>query len=282
MAPPAVRRDRARLSGGAPEFDLSRPNAARICNVLLDGKDNFESDRSAAHDLLHWAPEMRALAKAGRDFLGRAVRHLTDGPEIGQFLDLGTGMPIHCNVHDMAAQSHPSPRVVYVDNDTVAVTHARALLDNGTTTVAIEGDLRDPTRILEDPQVAAILDFERPVAVLMTSVLHFVADADRPGESVRTFLEALAPGSALVISHACRDHAAPEALAGVEAVYEATTTPLTARTRDEIAALFDGWELGPRGPVDIAYWPLSTERRPRPAMTLYGGVAHLRPWAARS
>ncbi|HEX2313917.1 MAG TPA: SAM-dependent methyltransferase [Thermomonospora sp.] len=266
-----------RPARGLPEFDLSRPNAARICNVLLDGKDNFESDRAATREILRWAPEMLTLARGNRDFLRRAIRHLTGEPAIAQFLDLGTGMPTCENVHDMAARHHTSPRVVYVDNDTVTVTHARALLDNGGSAVAIQGDVREPARILDDPQVTATLDFERPVAVLLSSVLHFVPDADDPAGIVRTFLERLAPGSALVISHLCGEHADPRAVAAVEEVYAGTATPLAVRGRDEIAAFFDGWEVRAPGVVDVGYWPLSTERRSRTALTLYGGVAHRRP-----
>jgi S-adenosyl methyltransferase len=269
MAPFAARRP----SAGAPEFSLSRPNVARMCNYFLDGKDNFESDRLAADEILRRAPEMLALARANRDFLARAIRRLAAGPAIGQFLDLGAGMPISPNVHEIAGRFHPSPRVAYVDNDAVAVTHARALLDNGRTVVALDGDLRDPGRVLADPRLNSVIDFGRPVAVLLSAVLHFIGDDEGPAEIVGALRDALAPGSALVISHACLDHADPQVLAGVEQVFAETGTPLVARSRARIGEFFTGFEPAAPGLTDIAGRPLPIGRRPRPALTFYGGVA---------
>lgn len=262
-----------RLSTGAPEFSLSRPNVARMCNYLLGGKDNFEPDRLAADEILRHAPEMLTLTRANRDFLARAVKRLAAGHGIGQFLDLGTGMPISPSVHEIARRSHPSPRVAYVDNDAVAVTHARALLDDGEAVLAVAGDLRDPGRLLADPRLNSVIDFDRPVAVLLSAVLHFIADDERPAEIVAALREALAPGSALVVSHACLDHADPWALAGVERAFAETGTPLVARSRARIGEFFTGFEpIGP-GLTDVARWPLSAAHRSRPALTFYGGVA---------
>ncbi|SEG56407.1 S-adenosyl methyltransferase [Thermomonospora echinospora] len=262
-----------RPSAGAPEFSLSRPNVARMCNYLLNGKDNFEADRLAADDVLRRAPEMLTLVRANRDFLTRAIRRLTEGPGIGQFLDLGTGMPMSPSVHEIAARFHPSPRVAYVDNDSVAVAHARALLDNGDTVVAVDGDLREPERILADPRLTSVIDFERPVAVLLSAVLHFVTDEEGAARIVGALRDALAPGSALVISHACLDHADPQVLADVAEVYTRTGLPLVPRSRARIGEFFTGFELIDPGLTDVAHWPLTTGPRPRPALTFYGGVA---------
>ena len=131
------------------------PNVARIHNYLLGGKDNYAEDRQVADCLLAVVPDARAAARANRHFLGRAVRFLAAEAGIGQFIDIGAGFPAAGNVHQVAQELEPLSRVVYVDNDPVVVSHARALLCTGPGVCAIEGDLRDPAGILDHPDVRA-------------------------------------------------------------------------------------------------------------------------------
>ncbi|TDB90955.1 SAM-dependent methyltransferase [Actinomadura sp. 7K534] len=256
------------------------PNVARMHNYLLDGKDHYAVDRSAVQDALEYAPELYRLARAERLFLLRGVRWLAERADIDQFLDLGCGMPIGRAVHESAASGAGRgrrPRVVYVDNDPVVVAHGRALLDEGDSVVTVPGDVRDPERLLTESRVADVLDFRRPVAVLCSAVLHHLDDG-RPQEAVAALRDVLAPGSALLVSHMCGDHAAPHIAGMLQEVYATASAPLTLRTREQIAGLFDGFDLTTPEVADVAHWPDARPRAGRRTITSYGGIAR-RPCA---
>ena len=235
----------------APEdIDISVPSAARMYDYYLGGAHNFAADRELAEKALEAMPDGRALARANRAFLQRSVRFLA-GTGVVQFLDIGSGIPTVGNVHEVAQKVAPDARVMYVDMDPVAVSHARALLTDNPRATATRGNLRDPGRILADPQVRDLLDLDRPVAVLLLAVLHFVADADRPEAIVAELRDALAPGSYLVISHGTDAGRSTEEL---EHVYRRTVTPLAMRDREQVRALFAGWELIDPGVVWAPEW----------------------------
>jgi hypothetical protein len=243
------------MTGQAPRagvYDASTPNPARIYDYLLGGKDHFPADRAAAEELLALVPEARAGARENRDFLGRVVRYLAREAGIRQFLDIGTGMPTQGNVHQVAHKVAPDARVVYVDNDPIVHVHADALLAQPTT-AAVLADLRQPYRITQHPTTRELLDFDRPVAVLLVAVLHFLEDADDPGEVVACLRDAMPPGSYLVVSHATGDFR-PEVAGKVTAVYDTASAPLVLRSRAQVARLFDGFDLVPPGLVQPAAW----------------------------
>jgi hypothetical protein len=232
-------------------FDFGTPNPARIYDYLLRGKDNFPADRAAAEQLLALVPEARAGAQENRAFLGRAVRYLAAEAGIRQFLDIGTGIPSQGNVHEVAQAVAPDARIVYADNDPVVHVHANALLAQPTT-AAVLADLR-PDLIIRDPKVRELLDFDRPVAVLLVAVLHFVTDDEDPPGIVAYLRDAVALGSYLVVSHATGDFR-PEVAGKVTEVYERASAPLVLRSRPEVARLFHGFELLPPGLVQPAAW----------------------------
>lgn len=240
-------------------FDPHTPNVARLYDYLLGGKDHFPADREAAEQILRVAPESRAAARANRAFLERAVHELARAG-VTQFLDLGTGLPTRRNVHELAREVTPGARVVYVDHDPVVLVHARAMLA-GEGTAVVYGDLCKPLDILHNPEVLRTLDFSRPVAVLLLAVMHFVSDADDPGRILATLREAMAPGSRLVISHFTGDARAAAVAKSVE-VFRRTTSPLSPRGREHVAALFEGWDLDEPGLVWLPQW------RPAPADTI--------------
>ncbi|GAB3890682.1 MULTISPECIES: SAM-dependent methyltransferase [Microbispora] len=231
-------------------LNLSTPNVARMYDYYLGGKDNFAADRQAAERVMAAAPITREIARANRAFLGRSVRYLAGEAGIGQFLDIGAGLPTRENVHQVAQDANAAARVVYVDNDTVVLSHARALLATDTQTRVILGDVRKPGDILTHPDVRDLLDLSRPVAVLLVAVLHFVPDHEDPYGAVRTLADAMAPGSFLVISHV--EHR-PE-LAGAVKPYERANAPAVGRTFDDIGRFFDGLELVPPGLVNVRQW----------------------------
>jgi hypothetical protein len=230
------------------------PNVARIHSYLLGGKDNYEEDRQVAAGLLAVVPDARAAARASRRFRARAVRFLAADAGIWQFIDIGAGFPAAGNVGQVARELEPLSRVVYVDNDPVVVSHARALLCRGPGVCAIEGDLRDPAGILDHPDVRALVDLGEPVAVLLTAVLHFLPDDDGPHKLVEMLTAAAAPGSYLVLSHASGEDIGPEAAGQVRELYARASAPAVLRSRADIARFFEGLELVPPGVGDVAAW----------------------------
>jgi SAM-dependent methyltransferase len=243
-----------------PEVDLSTPNVARMYDYYLGGKDNFAADREAAEKALEFAPQIRLAAQHNRAFMGRAVRHLAQ-LGIRQFLDVGTGLPTQNNVHEVAHSVAPDARVVYVDNDPVVLTHGRAILGADENVHILQADLRRPDDILDAPEVRKRLDFDRPIAILLVAIVHFLPDADDPDAIVARFRDALPPGGHLVLSHVCGD-ALPESVPGVTEVYRHSTMPIVARTPERVRGFFGDLDLLEPGLVNVAQWrPDTAETR---------------------
>jgi S-adenosyl methyltransferase len=252
------------------DFDPSKPNIARVYDALRDGKNNFWPDREAADAIREMAADGQRAAHDNRDFLGRAVRFLAREEGISQFLDIGSGMPAAENTHEIAQGIRPATRVAYLDNDPVVIGHAKAMLADDSTRIALRGDLRNPEEFLADPALRKFIDFGQPVAVLLLAVLHFIEDS-LAREAVNTLMRETAPGSCLVISHASANEAAPGEIETINAIYRKAGTPIFLRTQDEINAFFDGLELVEPGVVDINEWKNLAYR---PKRTIgYGGIA---------
>ena len=235
-------------------LDTSKANIARVYDYWLGGSHNFRADQDAARTLIAVEPNTRAIIRANRAFLGRAVRFLAAEAGIRQFLDIGSGIPTEQNVHQIAQKAAPGSRVVYVDNDEVAVAHSRLLLEEDPDATIILADLREPAKILADPETQLLIDFTQPVALLLVAVLHFVPDSAGPAQILATLGQALMPGSYLVICHSCRD-ARPDLADPAETVYGSRVAgELCLRTRDQIASLFDGFSLVDPGLVWIPQW----------------------------
>lgn len=245
-------------------FDPTEPNVARIYDYLLGGKDNFAADRRAAERLLATLPNAAAVARANRVFLTAAVRRVARAG-VRQFLDIGAGLPTAPSVHECAREFVPDARVAYVDNDPVAVAHARALLATGDGVIAIEGDARRHEAILADPGLAELIDLAEPVCVLLVSLLHFFT-AEEADAIVDGFRRRMAPGSYLVISAGDANDA--DVGEGVQAAYGKKAV-LTGRPAAEIAAYFDGFDLLPPGLVSVTEWtsaePVARLPQPDPA-----------------
>ena len=167
------------------EIDTSQPHIARMYDYYLGGKNHFAADRELADKVIAAIPGMRTGPRENREFLGRTVRYLAGEAGIRQFLDIGTGLPTTNSVHEVAQQVAPSSRVVYVDNDPLVLTHARALLTSSEEgrTAYIQADLHNPQEILSSPVVQSVLDFSQPVALLLLAVLQFIPDEDGPARS---------------------------------------------------------------------------------------------------
>lgn len=262
---------------GFPEIDTSRPHPARVYDFLIGGKDNFAADREVAAKMVEFNPSARVMAREGRGFLMRAVRYLAAEAGIRQFLDIGSGLPAADNVHEVAQRIRPSARVLYADNDPLVLTQARELLRSTSEgrTGYIHADLRDPESILNDPLTREVLDFSEPVGLILSAVLHFIPDEDKPAQIISTLLDAFPSGSYLVASHATAEH---NQGSGDDAArsYRSTGMPLTLRDSGVFARLaFGGLELVDPGVVLVSEWRRDAPGPPPPPSVIngYGGVA---------
>jgi SAM-dependent methyltransferase len=234
-------------------IDVTIPSVARMYDYLLGGKDNFAADREAAAKLLAIVPDAQKIARDNRDFMVRAVRFLAEAG-VSQFIDLGTGIPTSPNVHEVARKTVPGARVVYVDHDPVVLAHSRALLATDDGVIAVKADFRDSAEVLGDPGVIRLIDFTRPVAVLILSVLHFIGDEEDPDGIVAGFRERLTPGGYLVISAITSENMGDNIAESASDLYRAARTPAVARSRGQIMSFFAGFELEPPGLVNAVDW----------------------------
>jgi hypothetical protein len=264
---------------GGPEsqgvsLDTSVPHIARVYDYWLGGKDNFAADRVVAERVIATLPEIRLSVRAQRAFLGRAVHHLVAEAGIRQFLDIGTGLPSANNTHEVAQRAAPECRVVYVDNDPIVLLHARSLMtsDPAGETAYVDADLRDLGAILA--RAGEVLDFSRPVAVMLLGVLHCIPDEDEPATLVARLMEAVPPGSYLTISHPASDVATEQMATSMRVYNDQAPVPLTARSHAEVSRFFEGLELVEPGVVQVHRWRAGTGA-PGTARDLpnYGGLA---------
>ena len=236
-----------------PDVDIKRANVARVYDYWLGGSHNFLADQDLARAIAAVEPNTRGGVRANRAFLGRAVRFMA-AAGVTQFLDIGSGIPTEGNVHEIAQQASPGARVVYADIDPVAVAHSRAILAGNPDAAIIQADLLEPGRILAHETTRRLIDFDRPVGLLLAMVLPFVADADEPWRVVARLRDALAPGSYLVIGHMTNE-SKPALAEAVETVYNrSVTTQVHIRSRAEILRFFDGFDLVDPGLVYIPLW----------------------------
>ncbi|HEY1318845.1 MAG TPA: SAM-dependent methyltransferase, partial [Streptosporangiaceae bacterium] len=177
-----------------PGVDTKRANVARVYDYWLGGTHNFLADQDVARAIAAIEPNVRVFARANRAFLGRAVRFLA-AAGIHQFLDIGSGIPTEGNVHEVAQQAAPGARVVYADIDPVAIAHSKAILAGNEDATIIDGDLREPGKVLAHESTQRMLDFSQPVALLLMNVLHFISDAEDPRGIVARLRDALPSGS---------------------------------------------------------------------------------------
>ena len=258
-------------------IDTTVAHSARRYDYWLGGKDNFAADRESGDAIAAAFPTVRTAVIENRRFVRRATAFLAEHAGIRQFLDIGTGIPTSPNVHEIAQRFAPESRVVYVDNDPIVLTHARALLTSSIdgATAYLDADLRNPGSIIENAQLRETLDLSQPVALMLAAVLHFIPDSDDPYGIVARLLGALPKGSYLVMSHATNDFLPPAEVAEIVA---GRWGPFYARSEAEFARFFTGFELLPPGITSVAEWRAEAEPQPRPTAAeayTYCAVARL-------
>jgi hypothetical protein len=235
-----------------PQLDISVAHSARVWNYLLHGKDNFAADREVGDLILKMFPDIAHIARVQRRFLARSVRYLAAEAGIGQFLDIGTGLPSANNTHQVAQQIAPQARIVYVDNDPLVLVHARALLTSapGGVTSYLEADVRDPDAIVRE--AAKTLDLSRPVALMMLGIMGQIDDADEPGSIVAWLLDALPAGSYLALSDGT--DTSPEMNQAIAAYNQNSASSYHVRSPARIAGFFAGLDLVAPGVVTTSRW----------------------------
>ncbi|MFG2427864.1 SAM-dependent methyltransferase [Streptomyces sp. NPDC048590] len=227
---------------------------ARVWNYWLGGGDHYPVDRAVGDRVTGMYPSIGEVARADRAFLGRVVRHLAGDAGVSQFLDIGTGLPTADNTHEVAQHTAPDARVVYVDNDPIVLAHSRSLLTSTPegATEYVEADARDPETILR--AAGRTLDLGQPVAVMMLGILNFVLDTDEARSVVSTLMDALPPGSHLVLTHPTLELGGEGNEAAMRFWNENATPPITARSRAEFASFLDGLTVLEPGIVSCSRW----------------------------
>jgi hypothetical protein len=258
-----------------PDIDTSVPHSARIYDYILGGKDNFAADRQAAAKALGANPHLATGMRENRALMRRMTAFLAGEAGIRQFLDIGTGLPTSPNMHEIAQSLRPDSRILYVDNDPIVLTHARALLTSNSegATAYIHADLRQPEQILSDPRLTETLDLSEPVALTLFGVLHFIPDEDDPYAIVARLLAALPSGSYLAVQHPTGDFY--PAGVGAQGSYRNAGIPFQYRTRAEFERFVAGLELVPPGLVPMVEWRAEGESQPRPSAAEAGAYAAL-------
>ena len=229
-----------------------RPSPARMFDYYLGGHHNFAIDREAAETIRMVYHDLFLAARTSRAFLRRVVTFLSQ-QGIDQFLDLGAGIPTVGNTHEIAHTFNPAARVLYVDNDPIAVSHGQAIL-HGETTMMIQADLCQIERLLHDAALRQHLDFTRPIGVLLVAVLHYMPDDTTAQRIVQTLREAIPAGSFIVITHGTIQNAPPEVIAQIEQTYARSTNPVRLRSYGAIHQLFAGLDLVAPGLVYAPLW----------------------------
>ena len=257
----------------SPKIDTSVAHIARVYDYWLGGKDNFCVDREVGDKVLKIHPETVLSVQANRGFLARSVRYLAAEAGIRQFLDVGTGLPSANNTHEVAQAVAPESRVVYVDNDPIVLVHARALLTSSPEgeTGYLDADARDPATILAG--AARMLDFSKPVGVMLLAVLHTLRDEEDPSGIVHSFMTAVPAGSHLVVSHPASD-VQQEAMAEIgRQLSDSMAQQFTARSRAQVAGLFGGLTLLDPGVVLAHEWRPDSPADTTTPSVLWAGVA---------
>ncbi|GAA2083905.1 SAM-dependent methyltransferase [Streptomyces albiaxialis] len=254
----------------------TKPHTARCYDYFLGGKTNYAVDREAALQALKANPHAMVAARQNRGFMHRASRFVARETGIDQFLDIGTGIPTEPNLHQVVQSVNPRARVVYSDNDPIVLAHARALMNSTPEgdTAYVEADVRDPDRILE--YARKTLDLSRPVALSAVALFHFIPEEDDPYGLMRRLTAPLAPGSALVFSHAAIDLDDGQ-MAALAEQYSKSVTPTRLATRQGTADFFEGMDLLPPGIVPTSEWhaaqaPDETPHDPGPVTPAEAGV----------
>ncbi|HEV7648784.1 MAG TPA: SAM-dependent methyltransferase [Actinophytocola sp.] len=251
--------------------DLEKPSAARAYDYVLGGNHNFQVDREFVELMLRHQPEVKRFAIMNRAFMRRAVLFMVERG-IRQFLDLGSGIPTVGNVHEIAQRADPSARVVYVDNEHVAVAHSQLILENNDNAMMVQGDITRPRLVLNDPGTRQLLDFDQPIGLLGITIGHYILPDNDPATVFASYRDAIAPGSYLALTHLTADF--DKGGDDVAEMMKQTQNAVVTRTRAEILEFFGDFELVEPGLVTTSHWRPESPVDPSQNDGLWAGVAY--------
>lgn len=248
------------------DIDLTRPSVSRVYDYYLGGFHNFGPDREMAQKAIAGWPDLPMIMKSNRAFLRRGVTYLIE-QGVRQFLDIGSGIPTVGNVHEVAQGLAPGTKIVYVDNDPVAVAHSRSLLEGNTDAAVISADFTSPQTVIDQVSALGLLDLDQPIAVLLNALLHFIPEETKPGELIATYRDWTPAGSYLMMSHATDELHPSTQTEEIQALYKKATATMNFRSRGEVEAFFEGYELVEPGVCLLARWrptePVADEKAER-------------------
>ncbi|KGI79651.1 hypothetical protein IL38_22135 [Actinopolyspora erythraea] len=257
------------------DVDVSRPNPARVYDYWLGGSANFAVDRELGDHIAEAEPRIAGMARENRSLLRRVVTHCCR-QGVDQFLDLGSGVPTIGNVHEIAHRHEPGARVVYVDNEPVAVSHSEFLLEGVGNAAILRGDLTEPDEVLNSPVTRGMLDLDRPVAVLLLCVLQYFPDTERLRETLAKYRAALVPGSYIAISHVTADDEAVNMSGAAERIQRSRASHQAhPRSREQLLSLFEGTELVEPGISYAQHWHNEEATHPAEPSGIYAGLARV-------
>lgn len=260
-----------------PQIDTSKPSIARVYDAVLGGKDNYPVDRAVLEEGRKISPAVMHAGHVNRWFLNRGVRFMAE-QGIDQFLDLGSGLPTVQNTHEVAQSINPEARVVYVDNDPIVQIHGGALLAHDGRTRVVMADVLDVTGVLGHPEVRGLLDFSRPIGLVMLAIVHHLEDEEDPQGVVDAYKTPMPPGSYFFLSHFC--NTLPETRE-LEAKVRQAMGRGRMRGQDEITGYFGGWDLLEPGVVPVTRWrpdEPAPEPMERAGLMVLGGMARKPAW----
>ncbi|MER6991660.1 SAM-dependent methyltransferase [Saccharopolyspora hirsuta] len=261
---------------GSVDLQTDRAHGARIYDYILGGKDNYAADRAAAEATLQVWPALPVHMRANREFMHRAARYLATECGVDQFLDIGTGIPTSPNLHEVVQEVRPDARIVYTDNDPIVLVHARALMSSTEQgrTAYVDADLRDPDTILNSPEFRETLDLNRPIALMLIAVVHFIEDDEEALAATNRIIDVLPPGSYVAATIATDDFA-PQTLAEVRRTYREHGETLRFRTKPRATRFFEGLDLVDPGLVQMHKWrpDAETEKAADTDIAMYAAVA---------
>lgn len=241
------------------DLDTGVPHSARVYDYWLGGRDNYEADRALGEVFLQQIPNLRDMARANRAFVTRATKYLT-GQGIGQFIDIGSGIPTSPNLHETAQSILPEARVAYVDNDPIVLAHARALLSVGNPVGAdrpqiayVDADVRQPRTILDNPDLREVIDLDQPVGLMLIAILMLLSDEDQPEQIIAEFRDALPSGSYLAITSPSPDFD-ERTVNTVTGFARQSGMVFQPRRRAEMEGFFGDWEMVEPGLVPVMAW----------------------------
>ncbi|TMR40264.1 SAM-dependent methyltransferase [Actinomadura geliboluensis] len=256
-----------------PGIDTTVSHSARIWDYWLGGKENYAVDRELGDQIAGVLPDIVEQARADRLFLRRVVRFLVE-QGVRQFLDIGTGLPTVDNTHEVAQRIRPDARIVYVDNDPLVLTHARALLSSTPegATAYLDADMREPDMIIDEAEET--LDLSQPVAVTMLGVVWHLTDDQDAHQVIDGLMRRLVSGSYLAIAHPTIEVTGQKMVRAIEQWNQFGKPPGVHRTPQQIESLFQGLELVAPGVVSCTRWKPEATPFGEPAETdQFCGVA---------